>query len=150
MNNEQINENNTKEENKNNNENNNNYEKQINIEKNNEIEEDKEKDEEEDDEEIGEFAIAGAGLAGLALALRLQQEGRKVHIYERDLSFNSRAQGYSISMQPGGKAAFKKLNLFHKIEEYPCRSSSFETLSSTGNRLFIRPVKKVFFNLFIY
>jgi glycine/D-amino acid oxidase-like deaminating enzyme len=43
--------------------------------------------------------IAGCGVSGAALALALQQRGMRVAIYEKDARFDSRSQGYGLTMQ---------------------------------------------------
>ena len=45
------------------------------------------------------IVIAGCGMSGLALALALQQRGMRVVIYEKDAHFDSRSQGYGLTMQ---------------------------------------------------
>ena len=45
------------------------------------------------------IGIIGAGIGGLALAITLKQKGfRNIHIYEKDESFNSRRQGYGLTI----------------------------------------------------
>lgn len=45
------------------------------------------------------IAIVGGGLGGLACALALQQRGARVAVFERDGSFEARAQGYGLTIQ---------------------------------------------------
>jgi 2-polyprenyl-6-methoxyphenol hydroxylase-like FAD-dependent oxidoreductase len=45
------------------------------------------------------FIIGGGGIGGLAIALALQKNGFPSRIYERDFDFNSRRQGYSLTIQ---------------------------------------------------
>jgi 2-polyprenyl-6-methoxyphenol hydroxylase-like FAD-dependent oxidoreductase len=51
------------------------------------------------DDERPLIAIAGCGMSGVALAVALQQRGMRAVIYEKDLNFNSRSQGYGLTMQ---------------------------------------------------
>ena len=44
-------------------------------------------------------AVAGCGMSGIAVALALQQRGMRVVIYEKDLHFDSRSQGYGLTIQ---------------------------------------------------
>lgn len=46
-------------------------------------------------------AVVGGGIGGCALALALQQRGISVQIFEKDDSFDARAQGYGLTMQQG-------------------------------------------------
>ena len=49
-------------------------------------------------------AIVGGGIGGAAAALALQQRGLNAVVYERDASFDERAQGYGLTMQQGANA----------------------------------------------
>ena len=57
------------------------------------------------------FIIVGGGIGGLATALALQKNGFSCEIYERDLDFESRRQGYSLTIQKNGFAALEKLGM---------------------------------------
>lgn len=48
--------------------------------------------------------IVGGGIGGLALALACQHRNIPYTVYERDLYFDERSQGYGLTMQQGGKA----------------------------------------------
>mmetsp|Transcript_61400 Transcript_61400/g.143640 ORF Transcript_61400/g.143640 Transcript_61400/m.143640 type:complete len:404 (-) Transcript_61400:131-1342(-) len=59
-----------------------------------------------------DILISGAGIAGLALASKLEQSGFKsVWILEADDCLESRAQGYSLTIQQPGQKALKSLGL---------------------------------------
>ena len=59
-----------------------------------------------------EVAIVGGGVGGVALALALRHRGVAVTVYERDESFESRKQGYGLTMQKySGGAALRSLGL---------------------------------------
>jgi salicylate hydroxylase len=47
--------------------------------------------------------IAGGGIGGLALALALKQKGLPFIVWEKDESFDSRRQGYGLTLQQGGR-----------------------------------------------
>mmetsp|Transcript_2164 Transcript_2164/g.4686 ORF Transcript_2164/g.4686 Transcript_2164/m.4686 type:complete len:682 (+) Transcript_2164:147-2192(+) len=49
-------------------------------------------------------AIVGGGIGGIALAAALQQRNIPCVVYERDLSFEERNQGYGLTMQQGARA----------------------------------------------
>jgi len=51
-----------------------------------------------------EVAIIGGGIGGLALALACSHRSIPCTVYERDLSFEERSQGYGLTMQQGAKA----------------------------------------------
>ena len=51
-----------------------------------------------------QVAIVGSGIGGAAAGLALQQRGIRVALYERDNSFDERAQGYGLTMQQGAQA----------------------------------------------
>ena len=61
------------------------------------------------------FIIAGGGIGGLATALALQKNGFSCRIYERDLHFNSRRQGYSLTVQKNGFEALQDLGVGDKV-----------------------------------
>jgi 2-polyprenyl-6-methoxyphenol hydroxylase-like FAD-dependent oxidoreductase len=50
------------------------------------------------------IAILGAGIAGVALAIALQQHKIPCMLLEKDASFDERHQGYGLTMQQAGKA----------------------------------------------
>ena len=57
--------------------------------------------------------IVGAGIAGCTLGRYLH--GKEDYlIFEKDIHFNQRKQGYGLTIQQGSRA-LKKLNLFDKI-----------------------------------
>lgn len=57
-------------------------------------------------------AIIGAGIGGMALAVACLHRGIPFTLYERDSSFNARAQGYGLTLQQASNA-IKGLGLFH-------------------------------------
>lgn len=74
------------------------------------------------------IAIAGAGIGGTALALALLQRGMRVVVYERDASFDARAQGYGLTMQQGA-AALGSLG----VTAWGVSSSSHYSFDPAGN-----------------
>ena len=75
--------------------------------------------------------IVGAGIGGLALALALQQRGMHVRVYERDESFESRAQGYGLTLQQGA-VPIRALGLTEECHGLGVTSSMHISLSSSG------------------
>lgn len=60
--------------------------------------------------EIG-IAIIGSGISGLALSIALRQKGfSNVCVYEKDASFDSRRQGYGLTILQG-KSALRSLGV---------------------------------------
>lgn len=57
------------------------------------------------------LAIIGAGIAGMALAVACLHRGIPFTLYERDSSFDARAQGYGLTLQQASNA-IKGLGLF--------------------------------------
>jgi 2-polyprenyl-6-methoxyphenol hydroxylase-like FAD-dependent oxidoreductase len=57
-----------------------------------------------DKENFPSIVIIGAGIGGLALAVACLHRGIPFTIYERDKSFNDRAQGYGLTLQQASKA----------------------------------------------
>lgn len=64
-----------------------------------------------DSENYPHVAIIGAGIGGVALAVACLHRGIPFTLYERDSSFDARAQGYGLTLQQASKA-LKELGLF--------------------------------------
>ena len=60
-------------------------------------------------------AIVGGGIGGVALAAALQHRNIPCKIYERDVSFEERKQGYGLTMQQGARA-LRALGFFSLID----------------------------------
>ncbi len=58
----------------------------------------------ERDEAFPHLAIIGGGIGGMALALACLHRGIPYTLYERDTSFDARAQGYGLTLQQASKA----------------------------------------------
>lgn len=50
------------------------------------------------------IAIIGGGIGGVALAVACLHRGIPFTLYERDESFNTRSQGYGLTLQQASKA----------------------------------------------
>ena len=50
------------------------------------------------------IAIIGGGIGGIALAVACLHRGIPYTLYERDESFDARAQGYGLTLQQASKA----------------------------------------------
>ncbi len=64
-----------------------------------------------DSENYPHVAIIGAGIGGIALAVACLHRGIPFTLYERDISFDARAQGYGLTLQQASNA-IKGLGLF--------------------------------------
>jgi len=64
-----------------------------------------------DSETYPHVAIIGAGIGGVALAVACLHRGIPFTLYERDMNFNARAQGYGLTLQQASNA-IKGLGLF--------------------------------------
>ena len=64
-----------------------------------------------DPENYPHVAIIGAGIGGLAMAVACLHRGIPFTLYERDCSFDARAQGYGLTLQQASNA-IKGLGLF--------------------------------------
>lgn len=64
-----------------------------------------------DKENFPHVAIIGAGIGGVALAVACLHRGIPFTLYERDSSFDARAQGYGLTLQQASNA-IKGLGLF--------------------------------------
>jgi len=61
------------------------------------------------------IGVIGAGIGGVALAVACLHRGIPFVLYERDENFNSRSQGYGLTLQQASKA-IKALGIFHLNE----------------------------------
>ncbi|HEU0126031.1 MAG TPA: FAD-dependent monooxygenase, partial [Flavobacterium sp.] len=57
-----------------------------------------------DHENYPHVAIIGAGIGGVALAVACLHRGIPFSLYERDINFDARSQGYGLTLQQAGKA----------------------------------------------
>ena len=74
--------------------------------------------------------IVGAGIAGCTLGRYLH--GKEDYlIFEKDIHFNQRKQGYGLTIQQGSRA-LKKLNLFDKITKIDTPSDLHYTFKPNG------------------
>ncbi len=64
-----------------------------------------------DSENYPHVAIIGAGIGGMALAVACLHRGIPFTLYERDNSFDARAQGYGLTLQQASNA-IKGFGLF--------------------------------------
>jgi 2-polyprenyl-6-methoxyphenol hydroxylase-like FAD-dependent oxidoreductase len=87
------------------------------------------------------FIIVGGGIGGLASALALQKNGFSSEIYERDLNFESRRQGYSLTIQKNGFAALEKLGMGEHVQKMGAESIIFGTYTynNFGELIFSKP-----------
>lgn len=69
-----------------------------------------------DSENYPHVAIIGAGIGGMALAVACLHRGIPFTLYERDSSFDVRAQGYGLTLQQASNA-IKGLGLFSLKDE---------------------------------
>ena len=78
-------------------------------------------------------AIVGGGLAGLAVALSCQQAGIKnVTVYERDVCFDDRRQGYGLTLTNNPKGPLAKLGVLDEAKHVtvpPVRIGSLHPVS---------------------
>lgn len=60
-----------------------------------------------DNEKYPSVAIIGAGIGGVALAVACQHRGIPFTLYERDIDFEARSQGYGLTLQQANRAIKK-------------------------------------------
>jgi salicylate hydroxylase len=68
-----------------------------------------------DKDNYPEIAIIGGGIGGIALAIACLHRGIPFKVYERDVSFDARSQGYGLTLQQASKA-IEGLGIF-KLKE---------------------------------
>ena len=77
----------------------------------------------------GKIIVAGGGIGGAALAVSLQKKGFEVIVLESDENFESRAQGYGLTVQATN--AMHAMGVDISSDDAP--STSHYTFSSDGN-----------------
>jgi salicylate hydroxylase len=78
--------------------------------------------------------IIGGGLGGSALALALQSNKIPFKLFEKDISFDARRQGYGLTMQQGG-IALKELGVVDEVKESGVMSFGHYSYDAHGNVL---------------
>jgi 2-polyprenyl-6-methoxyphenol hydroxylase-like FAD-dependent oxidoreductase len=79
-------------------------------------------------------AIIGAGVAGLVLAIRLRQVGRRVQVFEARAE-KANNEGAFLTLAPNGINALKALGLAERIVARGIPTLGIEILNATGKRL---------------
>jgi 2-polyprenyl-6-methoxyphenol hydroxylase-like FAD-dependent oxidoreductase len=82
------------------------------------------------------IAIAGAGIAGLAAAILLHQQGRKVTIF--DQVRDPTPVGAGLLLQPSGQAVMASLGLLPRLRERAARVSSLQGYTGRWHTLELR------------
>ena len=80
----------------------------------------------------GKIVVAGGGIGGAAVAVALQNKGFDVVVLESDASFDSRKQGYGLTIQ-GYSSTTQALGISLARDDAP--STSHYTFNSTGSIL---------------
>ena len=81
------------------------------------------------------IAIVGGGIAGLGAALALQRRGFRVKVYERDLLFEDRRQGYGLTLTNNPKGPLAELELLDECIARDCPSNAHWIFAPQGNIL---------------
>ena len=79
----------------------------------------------------GRIVVAGGGIGGAAVAVALQRKGFDVVVLEADESFNSRKQGYGLTVQ--GQDAIQTMGINLALDDAP--STSHYNFSAEGHVL---------------
>lgn len=85
-----------------------------------------------DSENYPHVAIIGAGIGGVALAVACLHRGIPFTLYERDSSFDARAQGYGLTLQQASKA-IQGLGIFSLKDG--CKSSRHVVHTTEGKEI---------------
>jgi 2-polyprenyl-6-methoxyphenol hydroxylase-like FAD-dependent oxidoreductase len=81
------------------------------------------------------IVIVGGGIGGLASALALQQVGFKVKVYERDIQFDDRRQGYGLTLTNNPKGPLSDLGLLKECIARDCPSNAHWIFKPEGDIL---------------
>jgi salicylate hydroxylase len=77
------------------------------------------------------IGIIGGGLGGSALALFLQNKGLPFKLFEKDVSFDARRQGYALTMQQGG-ITLRELEVVEEVKAAGVISTGHYSYDATG------------------
>lgn len=88
-------------------------------------------------------AIIGGGIGGLALALALWRRDIPCKVFEKDASFDSRRQGYGLTLQQGKPTASapETRSRADKMQTRPPRTDETDNVSMPY-KLFVRSRKR--------
>jgi 2-polyprenyl-6-methoxyphenol hydroxylase-like FAD-dependent oxidoreductase len=95
-----------------------------------------------DKENYPHLAIIGAGIGGVALAVACLHRGIPFTLYERDLNFDTRSQGYGLTLQQASKA-IEGLGIF-SLEEgvvstrHVVHTTAGKVIGEWGNRKWVQ------------
>lgn len=80
-----------------------------------------------------DVCIAGGGIGGIALALRLKLINKNISIYlaEKDTHFNQRSQGYGLTLQQANKV-LSQLNIRDKVQSIDTPNDAHYTYNKDG------------------
>jgi 2-polyprenyl-6-methoxyphenol hydroxylase-like FAD-dependent oxidoreductase len=79
------------------------------------------------------ISIIGGGLGGLSLAISLIQKGfTNVKVYERDVYFNDRRQGYGLTLTNNNKGPLALLGILDECIKKNCESDCHWIFKSNG------------------
>lgn len=90
------------------------------------------------DRKVLKIAIIGGGLSGLATVVALQNHPNydenyvKIQIYEKDIAFNDRKQGYGLTLTNNQKGALEKLGITQDCIEMNCISTCHYIFDKQG------------------
>ena len=82
------------------------------------------------------IAVIGSGMGGLSAALSLKQAGfSNVTVYERDVHFSERRDGYGLTLSYNEKGPLAKLGLLETVARVDCPSRSHYVFKPDGTIL---------------
>ena len=84
---------------------------------------------------VCDVCIIGGGLAGLSTAISLQRQGISAHVYEKDLGFDDRKQGYGLTLTNTLSGPLSKLGLLDTCINENCPSHCHYVFNALGDIL---------------
>lgn len=79
------------------------------------------------------IVVVGGGLAGLATALSFQRDGLEVSVYEKDISFEDRRQGYGLTLTKNWTGPLAKLGVLEECIARNCTSNCHWVFNPDGD-----------------
>ena len=78
------------------------------------------------------ISVIGAGISGLALSIALRQLGfTSVDVFEKDVSFDSRRQGYGLTILQA-KSALRKVGVLEAAKKWNAPSKAHYIFNAQG------------------
>jgi 2-polyprenyl-6-methoxyphenol hydroxylase-like FAD-dependent oxidoreductase len=84
---------------------------------------------------LGKIAVCGAGIGGLALAIRLAELGFRPSVFEQRNEADVRREGAFLTLAPNGMNGLRAIGCYDAIRESGIETTGIEICNARGKRL---------------